>query len=102
MKYSLSIEVYYESNKPSVMEQLGCCNEPRFEFDRLDDLVAFLNRFAEATGERAVREYANQVKLEGEATEKAVSRWGNRKEVTLEGEIEKAISKAAAKKPTEK
>lgn len=75
----------------------GSSTNPDLKFDRLDALVAFLNRIADATGEQAVREYAEQIKLEGDATEKVVRSWKNRKEVSLEGEVKKAITAAKAK-----
>lgn len=97
MKYSLTIEVRCESKEPHFFEVLADCDQPVFEFDRLDDLIAFLSRVADAGDETTVREYAEQVKLEGEATEKVVRRWGNRKAVTLAGEVRKAIAAAADK-----
>lgn len=102
MKYRISMEVLCESEKPDLFEHLALEEEPWIEFDRLDDAVAFLNRIADATDDPAVREYAGRVRLEGEAAEKAVRRWGNRKTVTLEGEVKKAITAAAAVQQTAK
>jgi hypothetical protein len=91
VKYQLSIEVLSKSEKPYFFEYLGFYDEPNLEFDRLDDLVAFLNRIADATGELALRQYAGKLKLEGDASEKVVRDWDNRKEVRLKTEVEKAI-----------
>jgi hypothetical protein len=42
------------------------------------------------------------MKLEGDTKEKVAHRWGNRKAVTLEGEVKKAITTASAKRAVKK
>ena len=96
MKYTLTIEVACESKGPDFFDLLAEYEEPVFEFDRLDDLVAFLDRVATAANDDGVRDYAAQVKREGAATERVVRRWKNRKEVTLKSEVEKAVAAANA------
>lgn len=54
-------------------EWLALDAESELWFDRLDDLVAFLGRVADATGEEAIRVYADHVKRQGEAAETTVA-----------------------------
>lgn len=103
MKWQLSMKVLCETKKPYLFEPLGVFEESVLEFDRLDDMVAFLHRVAALRGEPAFRGYAAQVKRAGEATEETVRRFGKRNGVPRKATTKNAIRAANAKsKATQK
>ncbi|MBA4188841.1 MAG: hypothetical protein C0467_12660 [Planctomycetaceae bacterium] len=64
---------------------------PSFEFDTLKDLVEYLRGLAQGSNDDEIKEYAEQVQREGLAVERALTRWGGKKEVTLSSAVGKEI-----------
>jgi hypothetical protein len=101
MKWTLSIEVWCECEKQDHYEPVADGDAPEVEFDRLDDLVAYLDRLAEGSGDEALRKFAAGVKREGTVTEPVIRRWEKKKQpATLSSEVEKALRASGKQRKT--
>lgn len=95
MKYRLTIHITAESDAPRYWADLAEGSEPASEFDSLEDAVAYLRELADGTNDDTFREYAAQVQREGVAAERALKRWGKKKDVTAQETVDAAREVAA-------
>jgi hypothetical protein len=97
VRWTSSIKVGYVSDQAAHFDSLADGHAPSLEFTRFEDLVAYLERVAEATGDVAVGEFAAEVKRESAVVDRVSRVWGKKRQVTLADEIGKAL--VASNKP---